>query len=327
MSRSGPTRRAAVSGLLVLAGIGLLFLPPAVTKRMKSVVRELVRPGQQFAGRSAQTCRVFAQSLTANYDAQQEIDRLTQEVSHWQQQSRHWQLWAVKQRQQADDREADQSAGLPVASTSRLFLPEMHQAEVLGDEIADRWRSGLMIGRGKQDGLEESALVLEDPLPLIDIGRDAQLDVGHDVFAGRNVVGRIAQVGLWTSTVKPITDSSFNGYAQLARQTPDGLALGAEGILEGTGKQLCRLTNIPETAAVGVGDLVLTSTRNSSLPEPMYYGKVTQAELKPGATHWDVLVEPAMTLTDIRHVTVLQPTLNPRRVRTAQHEEDSSARN
>jgi cell shape-determining protein MreC len=126
-------------------------------------------------------------------------------------------------------------------------------------------------------------------------------------------VGKIGQVGRWTSTVIPLTDPAFRGRAQLVRSSPRGLVLGAEGVVAGDEQGHCRLQLIPATEPVGVGDDVYTSIRESGLPIPMYYGRVVEAHLPEGATHWEIRVQPAETLHEARAVQVLRSILNTAR--------------
>ena len=151
-----------------------------------------------------------------------------------------------------------------------------------------------MLERGAVDGVRESTLVLEDNRSLLDQGADAGLAPGQPVYSGRNVVGKIAVVGRWTSTVCPVTDPEFRGLAQLARSSGNRLLFGPQAILVGCGERLCRLTLIPATEPVSVGDEVYTGQRDAALPYPLYYGKVVSALIKPGALHWEIRVQPAV---------------------------------
>ena len=168
------------------------------------------------------------------------------------------------------------------APAKPLVVPQLLEAAVLGQDSAAAWRAGTLIDRGAADGLRESTLVLEEENPLVDQGADAGLETGQPVYAGRTVVGKIDVVGRWTSTIKPLTDAKFRAKAQLARKTPDGIVFASVGILQGTGDAACQLNLVPATEAVSVGDEVYTNHNDDALPYPLYYGKVLQAELKPG---------------------------------------------
>ena len=100
--------------------------------------------------------------------------------------------------------------------------------------------------------------------------------------------------------------------SRAGRRDHPGLATGARGVLCGTGEDLCRLKWIASTEPVNVGDEVYTDAQASSLPQPMYYGKVVRAEA--GLTHWEIWVEPATTGHDVQTVQVLRRRLNPLRV-------------
>jgi rod shape-determining protein MreC len=151
---------------------------------------------------------------------------------------------------------------------------------------------------------------------LIDQGDEAHLHPDQPVFAGRCVVGKIQQVGRWTSSILPVTDLEYRGRAQLMRRTADGLVVGPEGIIAGDGKEGCRLNFIAATQPVAVGDEVYTAVAGTPLPMPMYYGRVVAVSLAEGAPYWEVQVKPAETLNHARSVQVLRVVLNPARTAT-----------
>ena len=74
------------------------------------------------------------------------------------------------------------------------------------------------------------------------------------------------------------------------------------------------LVDVTHLPPVSVGDEVYTGGRTGRLPYPMYYGRVTKAELKPGAPHWEIEVQPAVTEAVLKTVHVLREKLNPERV-------------
>ncbi|MFQ5731148.1 MAG: rod shape-determining protein MreC [Planctomycetaceae bacterium] len=200
------------------------------------------------------------------------------------------------------------------SSSSPLVLTELVEARVLGRETAAAWRGGWLLNRGGRQGIEESALVVSDDAPLLDVGRDAKLEPGFAVFAGRTVVGRIRAVGRWSSTLEPLTAAGFRGHAQLIRKTSAGYAFGATGVIEGADQGGCKLKMIASAEPVSVGDGVYTLSNGGDFPFPMYYGRVIAAMLHPTATHWDIDVEPAAQDLRLRVVQVLRKRLDPRRV-------------
>jgi len=121
-----------------------------------------------------------------------------------------------------------------------------------------------LLGAGDRAGITESALVLDDTRPLVDLGDDTGLSPGDAVYAGRVVIGKIAEVGRFSSTLRMVTDSEYSGRARLARRTSQGLVFGAEGTLVGDGSDLCRLKHISDP--VNVGDEVVTGGTDGRFP-------------------------------------------------------------
>ncbi len=152
--------------------------------------------------------------------------------------------------------------------------------------------------------LRKSSLVLEEDSPHLDQGTDAGLEPELDVFIGRCVVGRIASVGRWTSTLESITDRRYHALVQIVRPSDQGGSFGTEGILVGQGNGLCKLTEVPTTESVRVGDEVYTSERDSRAGVPLYYGRIRSVE--EAGRHWDITVEPAAKIGDLKSVVVLK---------------------
>ena len=130
-------------------------------------------------------------------------------------------------------------------------------------------------------------------------------------------MGRISRVGRWTSTLQPLTDTRFRGLARLARPGDDRPVFSTRGMLEGTGDGFCRLTLVPATAAVAIGDVVYTDGRDQPDAWPMVYGTVVRAELPEDAPHWDIRIRPAINLDELGHVEVLTRRFNRQRTNSS----------
>ncbi|MBI3865962.1 MAG: hypothetical protein HY290_29145 [Planctomycetia bacterium] len=194
-----------------------------------------------------------------------------------------------------------------------LAMAQLVEARVMGEETALLWRGKQLLSSGSRQGIVESALVLDSARPLVDLGSDAELAPGDSVYAGRIVIGKIADVGRYSSTLRLVTDPGYRGRARLARRTARGyLAQGTEGTLIGDGSEFCRLKHV--TDPVNVGDEVFTGGADGLLPAPMYYGRVIRAELEPGAQEWSVWVKPAAALERLETVLVLRRTIHPDRI-------------
>jgi cell shape-determining protein MreC len=181
-------------------------------------------------------------------------------------------------------------------------------AQVLSrNGIPDRL-SELLIDAGKSQGMRRSELVLEGAGAIIDQGQQSSVQAGEQVVAGRAVVGRIAKCGRWISLVQPITSSDFSARVQLVRRSEEGVYRGAEGLLAGDGQSACRITGIPYTESVTVGDDVFSSDIEGLNGPRFYYGTVVSAEFMPGG-QWTVIVHPAASLNELDTVSVVQARL------------------
>lgn len=288
---------------MCLIALTLIFAPPAVTDPVRTGVRDAMLPGERLLNWAVESWSPRSQQSS-------EAAEMQSAVEAWKLHCRKLEMEIALLNEKLD--EAQRLGVAPGGATAGppLIVPELIQANVLGEETAALWRSGRLLDRGRYDGLTDSDLVLTGGA-LIDQGEPAGLETGQPVYSGRSVVGRVARVGRWTSTVVPITDPSFRGRAQLVRKTSRGHVFGAQGVLKGTGEPHCRLELVAAGESVGVGDEVYTAARDGALPYPMYYGRVVDAELEPGALHWHIRVEPAVEDVPATTVQVLRRALNP----------------
>jgi cell shape-determining protein MreC len=300
--------------LLSCIGVVLLFTSEEETDRVKTIVRDALGPGQLLLNDALDRSNKSIQKLRQPSDHTKKLDHLRTLLAkgkHW---NRRLKIRNALLRKRLADKEKTGSTPFPVVASESLLVPELLEAIVLGEENATLWRSGKLIDKGRADGLLESALVLEDSNPLIDQGSDAGLKTGQPVYAGRIVIGRVAQVGRLSSTYEPVTHPNYLGRARLARKTQEGLVFGAGGIIAGRGQPLCRLERVNSTEPVSVGDEVYTDTSDGLFPEPMYYGKVVKVKLPPGSPRWEITVKPAASELSPQTVQILRKRINPVRI-------------
>lgn len=287
----------------------LLFAPEAALQPLRAAVRDAVAPGQRLllAGliRLEQIRDRRRQSGSAAVN-DGEIVRLRQELAVQQRINR--QLVSEMVRRQKTPAAA---GALPGDAPPPLLAPELLPAMVLGRQRAELTPPALLIDRGTLSQVLESLPVVDGAAPVIDRGVELAVHPDLPVYAGRIVVGRIASVGRWASTVRLVTDPHYRGRARLVRATSQGRVSGGTGVFEGRGEKLCRLTRIGAEEQVRVGDDVYTADESVVLPYPMYYGRVVRAELPPGALEWDIWVEPALQGIELDTVSVLRTRLNP----------------
>lgn len=299
-------------GSLCVAGLALTQLPERAAAQVRAVVCDILAPGQSLA-RSVQTRSAVVLSWLPSGDSRgghagaelrDRLDRAEHRVRVLQLQV---DLAQCRERDAASA--ATQIRGAP---GKPLLIPALLEAQVLGEDAASSWRRRLLVAAGSDQHVVETSLVLEDFGPLVDQGAPQQVSAGDAVYAGRAVVGKIAEVGRYTSRIQRVTEAGYTGRARLARRTPRGLEFGAEGILAGDGSSLCRLKRI--TTPVNVGDEVFTGGTDGVLPYPMHYGSVARAELEPGATEWTVFVQPQAQGDLPESVSILRIAVNRLRV-------------
>lgn len=307
-SSSGKLLLAIVA---VVAGVGLFFAPAEALLPLRALVRDLLRPGQTAIRSGLTQCRERLVAL-AGQTPQTRLREVERELEAVRLENRRLAVEAASWRAKLDELSARQGLTPVRSGLPPLITPRLVEARVLGEETAGLWRARKLVAAGSNDEIAESALVLDDPKPLIDLGADADLLSGDAVYAGRIVIGKIAEVGRYSSTLRLVTDPAYIGRARLARKTSRGLVFGAEGTLVGDGSALCRLKHISEP--VNVGDEVFTGGTDGAVAAPMYYGKVVRAELEPGAREWSVWVEPAATSERLESVLILRRAVNSDRI-------------
>jgi len=314
MPRTSSSRtRFAAAVLMLGTAAGLPCLPADLARPVRARVHDALYPGEALLHAGLAEGRGWWARLRNSDEAQERVAALEAELEGARLAHRQAQLQSALLRERLARVER---AGIsPAEGTpgSPLLVPELLEASVLGDGTRALWREGKLLDVGREEGVREMELVVDAARPLIDQGESNGIEPEQEVYAGRCVVGRIAAVGRWTSTVERVTDKHYRGLAQLARQTSRGLVFGAEGILEGDGSPTCRLREVPVTDSVEVGDDVYTGGRDGRLSSAMYYGKVVDVKLNEGATAWEIRVRPALDDRDLKTVQVLRTRLNPKR--------------
>jgi cell shape-determining protein MreC len=296
---------------VIVIGCGLLFVPVETLRPLRVLLRDALAPGQFALSAVCRQGRHWVAAGPAVQNQTRRVRELEDALRTARLANRGLEIEAARLREQLHKRE-QQVWDLAAALPAPLVRPELVSARILGEDSAALWRGRKLLGVGAGAGISESALVLDDARPLIDQGDDARLSPGDAVYAGRIVIGKIAEVGRFSSTLKKVTDSGYLGSARLARRTSQGLVFGPEGTLTGDGSDLCRLMHIVDP--VNTGDEVFTGGTDGSVPLPMYYGTVVSARLEPGAQEWSVQVKPAATAERMERVLILRRSFNHDRI-------------
>jgi cell shape-determining protein MreC len=314
--RQPPSTRSKLFVAATMLGVaaGLYYAPDSVTSVVRSVMQDAVGQGTGLLNWSVASSKNWTDRIRFTEVDTDRIAELETELAAAKAEARAADARAISLNEKLIELAKNGAASVRPTSGKPLFVPELIEASILGETTRSLWRDGKLIDKGTAAGLTESLLVVDDDHTLIDQGSSSGIEPEQDVYTGRIVIGRVATVGRWTSSIERVTDKNYRGLAQLARKTSSGLVLGGEGILEGDGSATCRLRDIPVTESVEVGDDVYTGGRDGRIRSPMYYGTIIEARLNEGDTAWEIRVKPAAADAPLRTVNVLRTLINPHRV-------------
>ena len=305
--------------LLALLVSGCLYAMPVVySSRLYHLIRDAARPGLILV----QQIKAWESTVAKPESPYPRTEQLERQLNESEQANRRLELQTL---QVSEELQRLKQTGVPnyqTHSSDRLLVPDLLEAQILGESAISLLREGQFLNQGQEQGVFESSFVLESDYPLIDQGIAQGIKAGYALYAGQAVIGKIDEVGSWTSSLIPITSVKYRGSARIARRTEQGLQLGTDGILVGLGEGKCELLQIPLTESIQVGQDVYTGEVDRELPlsmqstlgQPMYYGRVVEAELPRGAPYWKIIVEPAVKLSEVKQVSVLRQIINPRRM-------------
>lgn len=148
-------------------------------------------------------------------------------------------------------------------------------AQVIGKDF-NTFRPYFIIGKGTTAGLKKSAPVLTN--------------------AG--LVGKIFEVGRYSSQVILINDPGLGVPAMIARTREHGLV---RGTLDGR----CQLRFLETDTDVREGDVVVTSGLNMTYPADIPIGRVKVVGMEPSGIGKFAILEPAVRLSSLEEVFVV----------------------
>ena len=306
-SHNPPSFAAAIGGSLL--ALALMAAPAGLTSRLRVATHDLLRPGQRLIermpGRFIPLSFVASGAAPADADTAEELEQLRKELGSARAAFRA----SEARRLQLARKLAERNVQGDIPSGEPLFLSRLLAAQVLKSPKRSL-DATFVIDAGTQKHLDRNSLVLDDDATVIDQGTDAQVQNGQPVIAGRCVVGRIQQAGLWTSLVQPISAIGFSAPVNLVRHANGEPISGPDGILKGNGDGTCLIHGVQYTEPVAVGDDIY------GLPHPdrapLYYGRIIAATMQPGAT-WNIRMRPASDIASLHRVLVLRDAVNPQR--------------
>lgn len=136
---------------------------------------------------------------------------------------------------------------------------------------------------------------------ILDKGSREGVFTGQPVLDANGVMGKVIQVSPSTSRVLLINDPHSGVPVQITRNGLRAIAMGDSY----TGK--LRLANVPQTADVKVGDILVTSGLGEHYPQGYPIGQITSVIQDPGLQFATILVEPNAHLDRTREVLLVWP--------------------
>lgn len=139
------------------------------------------------------------------------------------------------------------------------------------------WNKMLLLDKGSKEGIKLNKLVLSD-------------------YA---LIGKIVEIGPTMSKVRLITDpnSKIGVMIQRSRQ---------QGILFGTASGQCKMKYLSLDADVKEGDVVETAGFNSFFPKGLRVGTVLKVWKEPGEIYQVALIQPAVNMTRLEEIGVVE---------------------
>ncbi len=205
--RQGRSRNSVwLPSLLCLAGIVLAAAPKQSWSAFRKHFRDALRPGQTAVTELTQRLQRSQAPENASPELVAELDAARQKLQVIE--LREQSLLAESATLQERVKQLETGLRIPKANQSSqpLIVHELIGATVLSQDAATRLRRQAVIAAGQTDDVDPRTYILDGEQPLLDHGESTGVEAGQKVIRGRNVVGRIGDVGVWTSSVRLIID-------------------------------------------------------------------------------------------------------------------------
>nr|WP_255537699.1 rod shape-determining protein MreC [Motiliproteus sp. SC1-56] len=181
-----------------------------------------------------------------------------------------------------------------------MLARKLQRLEALSNENA-YLRSLLNASQTLDDRVIMAELIGVNPDPFlhqitINKGLRDSVYLGQPVLDAGGVMGQVMEVGPYTARVLLITDTQHAVPVQVVRSGFRTLLLG-----NGDPRELT-LDNVPDTADIEVGDLLVSSGLGQRFPSGYPVGRITEIEHDPGRPFALVKAEPTARLSTSRHV-------------------------
>lgn len=137
------------------------------------------------------------------------------------------------------------------------------------------------------------------PYFIIDKGRKSGIKKYSPVLTYRGLVGKVLEVGHYSSKVMLINDPDLSVPALNVRSREQALA---SGTLDGR----CKLRFLDIDSDIKEGDLIVTSGLNMTYPQGVSIGKVKWVGIEPSGLGKFAILEPAVKVSSLEEVLIVE---------------------
>lgn len=186
-------------------------------------------------------------------------------------------------------RVAELTALVAGAEEYRLEAERLRSLLDLKDVYKIQGASGRVIGRSTNAWNQTVTL---------DIGTESGVKKGQTVMGPAGVIGQVIEANPATSVVRLLTDPQSGASAMIQSSR-------VEGVVRGSLSGVLHLENVPETAVVNEGDVVLTSGLGGSFTKGLLIGTVARVEGNANDGTRVIVVAPNEQATSLEEVIVV----------------------
>lgn len=136
---------------------------------------------------------------------------------------------------------------------------------------------------------------------VLNQGANQSVFVGQAVIDANGIIGQVVSVSQFNSRVLLITDIEHAIPIEILRNNYRAIAVGMGN------KEYLELTNVPNTADIIIGDMLVTSGLGKRFPSGYPVGKVIFIDKNPALPFAKIIVEPMAKINQVREVLLVWP--------------------
>lgn len=258
----------------VLILISLLFIFAKISQPvtiLRDISYRFLMPSMQFTSHSFSASNKFIVNISNIFNIYQENITLKEEIILLSEDLRDYQSISE------ENIKLKNLLALPIQKKTRLLFANIIIRE------PSQWYKWLIINKGQFDGIKKD-------MPVITIMENNRTCI----------IGKTVEVSDTTSKIALITNSLFAVPVQITNSQTDCL-------LEGTDSQYLKLTHVPQSSQLNIGDEIVTGPLSSVFTKDIPVGKIMEITKTPYGDYAEILVLPYIQKQRIHTVAVIIP--------------------